>query len=321
MKSNKEELPLVTVFSLIYNTGPFVIQALESVRAQTYPADKIQYIIIDDCSKDDSADVVEDWIKREKFPAKVIRHTKNQGLTRTLNEVLSLTKGKYWAGCCDDLWHPDFLMKQVELIEKCGDNVSLVYCDTSEIDENGKVITESYLKARGYNPENMPEGKVYKKLLLENFIPAVTVLMSVDAVRTAGGYDEGLKTEDIYMWLKLSKSHEIAYNSDNLVKYRRHPQAYSVSKKNAVSANRLLTYESHWGESKETDKIIIERLKKNALVCYLFEDKQLGEKWLKRLKEYELSFGQKTVYFLIERKISPSYIFAMYRLFAKFNLF
>ena len=40
--------PLVTVFTLIYNTNPkYVIEAIESVRANNYS--NLQHIIIDDC--------------------------------------------------------------------------------------------------------------------------------------------------------------------------------------------------------------------------------------------------------------------------------
>ena len=63
----KMNYPLVTVFTLIYDTNPkFVIQAIESIRANNYP--NLQHIIIDDCSiNPQSKETVKKWISENKF--------------------------------------------------------------------------------------------------------------------------------------------------------------------------------------------------------------------------------------------------------------
>ena len=50
-------LPLVTVTATCFNHERFVVECLESIRAQTYP--NIQLIIADDCSTDGSAEIAE----------------------------------------------------------------------------------------------------------------------------------------------------------------------------------------------------------------------------------------------------------------------
>jgi cellulose synthase/poly-beta-1,6-N-acetylglucosamine synthase-like glycosyltransferase len=60
--SSAPDLPLVTVFVACYNHARFVVQALESVRIQDYP--RIQRIVSDDRSKDDSVRVLGDWLGR-----------------------------------------------------------------------------------------------------------------------------------------------------------------------------------------------------------------------------------------------------------------
>src|SRR6188474_3378131 len=103
---DEKSLPLVTVFSLVYNTGKYVIEAIESVKANNYP--NIQHIIIDDCSYDGvSTELVSDWIKENNYNCTFIKHEKNQGICRTLNEILRLAKGKYIFGVSDDLIMPD----------------------------------------------------------------------------------------------------------------------------------------------------------------------------------------------------------------------
>jgi len=51
------ELPLVSIVCLCFNHERFVVEALESVLQQTYA--NIQIIVVDDCSTDGSAAVIE----------------------------------------------------------------------------------------------------------------------------------------------------------------------------------------------------------------------------------------------------------------------
>ncbi len=57
-----ESSPLITVVTLVFNTGKYVLKGLESVKNQTYPKELIQHLIIDDCSTDDSVELIEKWI-------------------------------------------------------------------------------------------------------------------------------------------------------------------------------------------------------------------------------------------------------------------
>ena len=72
-----KELPLVSVVTLMYNTGKYVVQTLESVKSQNYP--NVYHIIVDDCSSDNSIELVEGWIKQNNYPCHFIKNEKNKG--------------------------------------------------------------------------------------------------------------------------------------------------------------------------------------------------------------------------------------------------
>ena len=63
--------PLVSVIVITYNSSDFVIEALESIKAQTYTS--IELIITDDCSSDRTVDICMNWIEQNRtFFANVI---------------------------------------------------------------------------------------------------------------------------------------------------------------------------------------------------------------------------------------------------------
>ena len=222
------EWPLVTLFTLVYNTGKFVTMALDSVLANKYP--NLQHIIIDDCSTDgESVQTVQRWIDEHKYPCTFIKHEQNQGICKSLNEILSLVKGKYMLGISDDLLTETRIADHVTAFEEGNSNVAIVYGDVALIDSAGKVFNSSLFKEIEKGFGYVPSGKIYYDLLRYNFIPAVGVTLRTKAVRDAGGFDENLFFEDWDMWLRLSKNHEFRAEPSLSAYYRR----YSISTWNA----------------------------------------------------------------------------------------
>ena len=58
--------PLVTAIVLCYNHARFVVECLESVKAQNYP--NLELIVNDDASRDDSAAVIQAWLSKNNIP-------------------------------------------------------------------------------------------------------------------------------------------------------------------------------------------------------------------------------------------------------------
>jgi glycosyltransferase involved in cell wall biosynthesis len=199
------------VIVLCYNQAAYVVDTLDSVRLQTYG--HVQLIVTDDCSTDESAAVIRDWIDRHQISCHFLAHSKNAGICRTLNEALAVADGKYIAMvAADDIWLPEKLARQVEVLERCSDRVALVYTDAWRADVNGTRLPGMFI-AQHRTFARMPEGDVLATLVDGNFIPALTPLIRRSALDQAGPYDEELAFEDWDMWLRLAASFEFRFLS------------------------------------------------------------------------------------------------------------
>ncbi len=111
------EFPLVSILCLSYNQQRFLVESLESLKSQTYH--NIEILICDDCSKDNSVEIINNWIKdHPQLNIRFIPHTRNQGICKSLNELLAVSKGKYLITIAlDDLMEPDKIERHVAILE------------------------------------------------------------------------------------------------------------------------------------------------------------------------------------------------------------
>lgn len=100
----------ISVIIPVYNGERYLAEAIESVLAQTRPADEI--IVVDDGSTDNSAVVAQGF----GLPVKLVRQA-NQGQAAARNLGVELAHGNLLAFLdADDLWLPDKLARQVEAL-------------------------------------------------------------------------------------------------------------------------------------------------------------------------------------------------------------
>lgn len=219
--------PLVSTIVLSYNQSRFVVETLESVKAQTYKP--TQLIIIDDCSTDDSVAVIERWLRETLIDCTFIRHKKNQGICKSLNDSLAVAAGKYISMVAsDDIWLPHKIAQQVEIMESQPDQVGVLYSDAFQIDERGHELPNMFIAAHRNLPEK-PQGQVFNVLLEANFIPGMTTLIRRSCYDQVGLYDENLPWEDWDMWLRLARRYSFLYSPTPSAKYRYHENSLSHS--------------------------------------------------------------------------------------------
>lgn len=216
MKSDSQ--PLVSIVIPCYNHENFVQESIQSVIEQTYQ--NIELIIIDDGSNDNSVEKIQEMIPacQERFVRFEFRHRPNKGLSATLNEALDWCQGSYYSAIAsDDMLLQSKIAIQVEYLEN-PNNVKCagVFGNVIYIDNNSDYLRESRL---------LFKRNKFEDIFLQNYsILAPTQLLRLDLVRKVGYYDEDVKIEDYYMWLKLTFSNKFHLDSleDCFVKYRAH---------------------------------------------------------------------------------------------------
>jgi glycosyltransferase involved in cell wall biosynthesis len=171
----------------LYNHAEFVGAALESVLAQTSPADEI--IVIDDGSSDGGIAVAETILARQSI-ARVYRQ-QNRGAHATINRLVSLSRGEFVAILnSDDAFDP---MK----LEHCrrglnqAPGTSLICGAVRLIDESGCKLTAgpeaAWLdRARTFREKS---GLLQLAILNENFVATTSnMVFSRQLWRDVGGF-------------------------------------------------------------------------------------------------------------------------------------
>jgi glycosyltransferase involved in cell wall biosynthesis len=219
------EYPLVSVFCLCYNQSRYVIESLESIKNQTYP--NIEIFIIDDYSqKDNSVEVIDNWIKVNKqLNITFIKHQQNIGICKSLNELLNLSTGKYLQlVALDDVLKPWKLEKHVEILENSNENDALIFSDAYLMDDNSILYQNRFI---GLHKKylSLKSGNYFDELINGNFIPALTVMFKANIIKNIGGWDSNLLYEDYDMWLCLSsKGYDFIFCDKPSCIYRLHNQ-------------------------------------------------------------------------------------------------
>ena len=135
--------PLVSVIMSVYNGEKYLVQAIDSILNQTYQ--NFEFIIIEDCSTDNSLDILEEYAKKDSR-IKIIKKEKNigiKGFIKNLNLGISIAKGKYIARMdADDISLPERFQKQVDFLEN-NPEITLLGAQLNLINEQNKITGEA----------------------------------------------------------------------------------------------------------------------------------------------------------------------------------
>ncbi|WPO98865.1 glycosyltransferase [Pseudomonas sp. HR96] len=111
---NRNPMPLVSVIVPVYNQAQYVAASLQSICDQDYP--NLEILVCDDCSKDETATVVEQFLVAYEGPhvIRFYRNELNKGISPNVNFLIEQSTGQYlcfFAG--DDLMHVGKVATQV----------------------------------------------------------------------------------------------------------------------------------------------------------------------------------------------------------------
>ena len=127
---------LISIIVPLYNSEKYIHETILSVVNQTYP--NWELIIIDDCSSDNSVNIVKKFMQNDKR-VKLITNDVNFGsAAKPRNIGIRHAKGQYIAFLdSDDVWDKNKLQEQLEYMRSTGSTISCT--DLTEIDRTGKI--------------------------------------------------------------------------------------------------------------------------------------------------------------------------------------
>ena len=245
MKKNKilsigreKSQPLVTVITPLFNAQDFIGETIESVLDQTYQ--NWEMIIVDDCSTDNSRDIVKKYEAKESR-IKLIELEKNfGGPARPRNVGLDISKGDYLAFLdADDVWLKNKL--QVQINEMLVNNLDFTSTDSKFIDDNSiDTIINKHKIVIFF--KKIKRKATLSDVIKGSFISTSSAIVSKNFISKFDENKDFIGVEDMYLWMKILNEKNVRYKyiRDKLIKYRVSSTSLSergVNQKQAIKAN------------------------------------------------------------------------------------
>lgn len=227
--------PSVSVGVFGYNHERYIVDAVQSVVDSSFQ--DWELFIVDDGSSDGTFEVVSLHVEDLADPRiRLIADGMNTGLAARLNQVTGLASGEWLAVLGgDDAYLPEGLATLVSGFE---DGIDVVWGDLEVVDVEGA--------SKGYaRPRDTWQGSTARKyrtpappgldiLEFNNFVSGTSPLIRLQALRQVGGYTEGVRNEDLDLWLRMGRDHSFRYVDAPVARYRVVPGSSSRSEAAAL---------------------------------------------------------------------------------------
>jgi glycosyltransferase involved in cell wall biosynthesis len=201
--------PAVSVIVPVYNRASHVVEAIETLTAQTL--DDFEIIVVDDGSTDGSAEAAERVGDRR---VRIVRHETNRGIPAARNTGLDAATGRYIAWLdSDDVARPQRLARQVSLLERRPD-LALIGSAVGRIARHGR---------RGTRVPLFDHRAIASALLFRSPFQQSTIMGRAAILQEFPYRAEYPVCEDLDMFIRLTAKHRVANMPDVLVDRRIHP--------------------------------------------------------------------------------------------------
>lgn len=223
-----EDENLVSIVIPVYNAAHFIGETIQYVKDQTY--ENWELILVDDCSTDNSCDVIEDSIREDlnmqgtKSRIRLIRQETNCGAAGCRNRGVACARGRYLCFLdADDIWECNKLARELEFI---GKNKGFVFTGYEFADENGKGLGKIV---------HVPDEITYGEALKNTTIFTSTVMIDRNMIEDHDIMMPRIASEDTATWWNILKKYGKGYGLDEcLVRYRRSVGTLSSNKLTAI---------------------------------------------------------------------------------------
>lgn len=238
------EAPLVSVCIPTFNGSKFLIEALESLKCQTFK--DFEVILSDDDSKDNTLNIVEEFSKQVNFPITIYNHRPN-GIGANWNNCLKIARGKYVKFLFqDDILFPTCIEKLIFVLKQ-NKSLGLVSCKRKFLLEE---TPSEQLKNWIEKYKNLQEGVEFpgeeitlitKRLFrsdqffkspLNKIGEPSAILFKKSILREVGLFREDLEQVlDYEFYYRVLKQYKIAVLNEELIGFRIHAgQATNVNR-------------------------------------------------------------------------------------------
>ena len=206
-------MPKISVIVPVYNVGKTLGKCLDSLILQTFK--DIEIICVDDCSTDGSADILEEYSKKDQR-IKILHNSSNQGLGLTRNHGVEYATGEYIHFLDSDDWME--LNAYETLVNSVNDNPDVICFLWNNFDVRNNNIRPEKFKT-SYLVENFNDNpsilddwgiSVWHRIYRREFLKSENII-----------FNDYRCFEDIeYIYKVLITAKKIVFVNKNLINYR-----------------------------------------------------------------------------------------------------
>jgi glycosyltransferase involved in cell wall biosynthesis len=231
--------PVVSAVIPCYNGEKYIAGAIDSVLEQT--AGPVEVVVVDDGSKDCSAEIVESYAEKGKVT--LIRHSENKGIAAARNTGVRACSGRYIGFLDqDDLWHEDKLKYQMPVFENDQrGEIGIVFSNITFLDERSG--------GRPLIPNKAPRGvnqfgpdDLIASLFMRNYVQIGATLMRRECFDTVGYLDESIRggSDDFEFLVRVAGRYRFSHVDRPLFIRRLHETNYTNSELMVPDALRVI---------------------------------------------------------------------------------
>ena len=293
-KTNKD---LVSIIMPVYNAEQYLISSISSALNQTYT--NLELIIINDGSLDNSSDII-DSISGTDSRIKIV-HKCNEGVSKTRNKGLELSKGKYiYFFDADDIMNQRLIETLVDMQES---NDELVMCSYFHFDDENQInhLSTDYLsdlrihKSKDIYNNLFDNGYLWNKLFVKEIIENQQIRFDEE---------ECMLEDQLFVYNYSKFVNKVVICNNVLYYYRNNPSSTVRTKSESnimsslTSRYKVLQLSENLGR---TNKDWIIKTYNDAIICFLqikknifFDKLTLEPENLKKVKKIGKLLGNKS---------------------------
>lgn len=235
------EKPSVSVIIPNYNHAQYLEERINSVLRQTYK--DFELIILDDCSTDNSSEVIEKY-RENPHVSFIVYNQQNSGSTfKQWDKGISLAKGDYiWIAESDDSCKDCFLERAISQF-KANKNVAVVFAYSFSFNANGEVT--GGIRPAGdsivWDGKRFIRERMFRGTAITN--ASMAVFSRKCALSIGKDYQACIGAGDYLFWVNMAETGAVVELREPLNFCRKH--AMNVTKKrdadgtNAIERRRI----------------------------------------------------------------------------------
>lgn len=207
--------PEISVIIPCFNAEIYIPRCIEKLEQQTFKS--FEVVIVDDCSSDNSVELLRKIEKKTSLECLIIELNKNSGPGNARNIGIENARGNYVSFCdIDDYYEPDFLKIMYEEIK--NQNAEIMMCNSKLLFKDGSERKNSYTEIFDKYKEKedylalsrsskrvvpLLDSDIKKYQKRRDAINHVTVMFKKSKVLEAGNYQHALLMEDSLLWTNM----------------------------------------------------------------------------------------------------------------------